>query len=251
MVIQYASDLHLEFRRNLEFIKANPLQPRGGVLLLVGDIVPFAVMEKHRDFFEYVSDHFVKTYWVPGNHEYYGFDLAKRQGSFKEDLKSNVHLVNNFAVQHNETRFVFSTLWSKISPANQWQIERNVSDFRLIKYKGFNFTADKFNQLHEESIGFITSELANKTAGKTIVVTHHVPTFLNYPVQYKGDILNEAFTTELHDLIESQGADAWIYGHHHHNTPDFIIGKTRLLTNQLGYVASGEHLYFNPAKTIE
>ena len=34
------------------------------------------------------------------------------------------------------------------------------------------------------------------------------------------------------------------------NTPDFEIGKTKLLCNQLGYVSNGEHLQFNTKKTI-
>ncbi len=251
MTIQYASDLHLEFTRNRAFLKANPLVPKGNLLLLAGDIVPFAKMEEHKDFFKFVSDHFVKTYWVPGNHEYYGFDVAKRQGSFKEDINPNVHLVNNFAVTHGDVRLVFSTLWSRISPANQWPIERSVSDFRLIGYRGGKLTAERFNQLHEESLGFITTEMSNKTARKTIVVTHHVPTLMNYPPQYKGSSINEAFATELHDLIETHAPDAWIYGHHHENVPEFAIGKTRFLTNQLGYIDYGEHLFFDLERTIE
>ncbi len=250
MKIQYASDLHLEFARNKAFVKANPLVPKGDVLLLAGDIVTFEKMAAHRDFFQYVSDHFATTYWVPGNHEYYGSNISKRAGSFTEDIYPNLHLVNNLAVTHGDTRFVFSTLWSKISPSNELRIEENVSDFHLIRYGNGKFTASKFNQLHEESLAFLTAELSAKKADRTIVVTHHVPTLLNYPPMYKGSSINEAFATELFDLIEDQGPDCWIYGHHHVNVADFAIGKTQMLTNQLGYLDYDEHLFFNPEKMI-
>ncbi len=250
MTIQFASDLHLEFTKNKQLLDAYPLQPNGKLLLLAGDIVPFAKMDKYKDFFNYVSDHFVKTYWVPGNHEYYGYDLTKKMGSFKEDIKPNVHLVNDYAVQHGDTRFVFSTLWSKISPANEWQLEQNVSDFRLISFGRYRFTANIFTRLHEDSIAFVFGELAKHNEGKTVVVTHHVPTLMHYPAQYLGSSINEAFATELHDRIFDQGPDAWIYGHHHAHVPAFNIGKTRMLTNQLGYVDYGEHGFFDTGMTI-
>lgn len=251
MIIQYASDLHLEFQDNKEFIDMDRLQPKGDVLLLAGDIVPFAVFDKYNYFFNYISDNFKTTYWIPGNHEYYGFDLARKSGVLNEKIKSNVHLVNNLKVNIGDVRFIFSTLWSKISQANQWKIEKSISDFHAIKFNNFRFSANQFNILHEESLDFITSELSQKTTDKTIVVTHHVPTLMNYPEQYKGDTLNEAFAVELFDLIEKGEPDYWIYGHHHHNTPDFEIGKTRMLTNQLGYVKYNENKNFEFTKCIK
>ena len=250
MIIQYASDLHLEFPENKEYLKANPLQVVGDVLLLAGDIVPFAVMDKHKDFFSYLSDHFKATYWVPGNHEYYGFDVSTKCGVLNEKIRSNVFLVNNTSLQHDDVKMIFSTLWSKISPGYEYQIERSLSDFRAIRYKGYRFSAERYNELHAGSMAFLKQELATEASAKSIVVTHHVPTFMNYPEAYKGDILNEAFAVELFDLIEDTGPDYWIYGHIHGNTPDFKIGKTQLLTNQLGYVSNGEHLQFNTKKTF-
>jgi Icc-related predicted phosphoesterase len=83
-----------------------------------------------------------------------------------------------------------------------------------------------------------------------VVITHHVPTFINAPQKYRGSALHEALGVELSDLIKSTGPDYWIYGHIHRNNPEFKIGKTTLLTNQLGYVMKDEHHLFNTHKTI-
>ncbi len=250
MIIQYASDLHLEFPENKEFLTANPLKPIGDVLLLAGDIVPFAVLNKQKDFFRYVSDHFEYTYWVPGNHEYYYYDIATKSGILNEKIRNNVFLVNNISIIHNDVKFIFSTLWSKIRTAYQWEVERGMSDFHVIKYNGYRFSTDKFNLLHEECLNFVQNELNSQTSVKSVVVTHHVPTFLNYPEEYRADVLSDAFAVELFDLIKTSGPDYWIYGHNHSNPPDFKIGKTHLLTNQLGYVKYGEHQLFS-TKTIK
>lgn len=248
--IQYCSDLHLEFRENREFLKVNPIKAEGDILLLAGDIVPFAEMDKHKAFFDEMSDKFETVYWVPGNHEYYYFDAIKKSGIINERIRNNFFLVNNITAFQKGVRLIFSTLWSKISLAYEWQIERGMSDFHVIKYNGSRFSSTQFNQFHQEAREFIENEIKKEFTGQTIVLTHHAPTFMNYPEKYKGDVLSEAFAVELFDLIEPSNIDYWIYGHHHTNTPDFNIGRTKMLTNQLGYVKYNENSTFVNNKLI-
>lgn len=65
-------------------------------------------------------------------------------------------------------------------------------------------------------------------------------------------MLNSAFASEYGDLIADSRIDAWIYGHSHTNI-DTVIGGTRIISNQMGYVFEDEHVVngFDPAKFIE
>ncbi len=85
MKIQYASDLHLEFIFNNAYIEKYPLIAEGDILILAGDIIPFSLIDKAKNFFNYISDNFLMTYWVPGNHEFYNSDINERSGSFGKD----------------------------------------------------------------------------------------------------------------------------------------------------------------------
>jgi len=251
MKLQYCSDLHLEFWENKAFLRKHPIKPMADILILAGDIFPFALIDKCKNFFDLVSEQFKLVYWVPGNHEYYQADINQRTGVLQEQIRANVFLVNNIAIQQDDVRLIFSTLWSKISPVNELQIEQRLSDFKLISNNGLRFTAQDFNQLHTNSLAFIENEVNNKKEGITVVVTHHVPTFFQYPEKFKGSLISEGFATELFTLIESSNVDYWIYGHHHCNVPEFSIGNTRLITNQLGYVEYKEHKLFKEDGWVE
>lgn len=209
MKVQYCSDLHLEFPHNKKYLKANPIKPAGEILLLAGDIIPFAEMEKENDFFNFLSDSFEHTYWIPGNHEYYRSDISERTGAFQESIRTNVLLLNNTAIEQNGVRFLFSTLWSRINRALESVILKSMADFRLIRNNGKKFTVDDYDRLHEDCRAFVVNELSDSSDQRTIVVTHHIPTFFNYPEKYRYSELNTAFATELFDLIEPSNVDYW------------------------------------------
>jgi predicted phosphohydrolase len=251
MIFQYASDLHLEFPKNKKAFERRSLAPIGEILLLAGDILPFTEIEKHNDFFNYISDHFKTTYWIPGNHEYYGYDAANKHGQINEAIRSNVYLINNDKVTIEDKQLIFSTMWTHIGPVNALAIQSRMNDFFKIKFNGLPFNHLDYNFLHAEAMAFLKPAIEEKNDYKKIVVTHHVPTLLNYPNKYKNNILQEGFAVELFDLIETSEVCQWIYGHHHFNTLPFQIGSTQLVTNQLGYVQYNEHKWFKKQAIFE
>jgi len=250
LTVQYASDLHLEFSANRDFLDEHPIQPMGEVLVLGGDIVPFAIMHKQARFFDYLSDQFAAVYWMPGNHEYYGVDIQKVSGEMNKSIKNNVFLVNNTTAQYKDTTFIFSTLWSAVSPANHAQLAEQFNDFSMIQYDGAPLTVSQYNQIHENNLEFVTNALSQTFTGKSVVCTHHAPTLMQYPAHFKNNPISEVIATELTDLIEATTPDAWIYGHDHTNVVNFRIGDTLLATNQLGYVQQQQHGKFNTGKYI-
>lgn len=251
MKLQYCSDLHLEFPENKKYLLSNPIKPEAEILVLAGDIMLFATMDKHWDFFDYISEHFKYTFWIPGNHEYYHNDINNRTRSFEEKIRNNVFLLNNTVKEMDGTHLIFSTLWSYISPERQFLIQQSLSDFRVIKNNNHSLTTDDYNSLHRESTEFLKDALKKSKHSKTAVITHHVPVFTNYPEKYRDSEINEAFAVDLTDFITDSSIDYWIYGHHHCNIPDFNIGNTRLVTNQLGYVRYGENTGYRDDAVIE
>jgi len=202
-------------------------------------------------FFDYLSDNFQQTYWVAGNHEYYHFEnINLLTGSFNESIRKNVHLVNNITVKHEDVNLIFSTMWTEIQDKNMAHIKTGMSDYHVIRDNGEVLHPRKTNQLFRENIAFITSELKRLQNEKTVVVTHHVPTLINYPSQFIGDKLSEGFVIELSELIKELKPNVWIYGHSHHSKPKFQIGETLMLNNPLGYVRSEKTKYKN-GRTIK
>ncbi|RPH31737.1 MAG: metallophosphoesterase [Bacteroidales bacterium] len=240
MRIQYCSDLHLEFALNNKYLIDNPLTVCGDILILAGDIVPLHDEFLSNSFFSYISDNYKQVFWVPGNHEFYYKDIAEFSKSYNIRLKTNINIVNNIDIEFEHTKFVFSTLWSKIGSANQKIVEQSVSDFKCITNKKRSFSSLDFNELHTEGLNFIKQSLTNK-GDKTVVVTHHLPSFLCNSPRHRNSPINEAFCVDLTDYIEECKANFWLYGHSHFNQKPLYVEETILLTNQLGYVHWNEH----------
>lgn len=243
MRIQYCSDLHLEFKENSDYMINNPLSVKGDILILAGDIVPLQDGNLANPFFNFISDNYKKVFWVPGNHEFYYRDINDFKNSINIQLKHNIHILHNIEFLYDDINFVFSSLWSKISIENERSIEQSVADFDCIQKNNKKLRAGDFNKLHEESLSFIKQSLQGKK-GKTVVVTHHLPSQLCNSRLHNDSAINEAFCVDLTDYVEKCDANFWLYGHSHFNQKPLYIGNTIMLTNQLGYVHNNEQRSF-------
>jgi len=253
MNFQYASDLHLEFARNKKAVLKKPLLPAAEILLLAGDILPISDLAQHQDFLNYVSDHYKMTYWLPGNHEFYGSDMATMPNCFEESIRPNVLLLNNMVKEIADPagpiELIFSTLWSHIPLDFNEIVTKRVQDFNQIHWNGGKLTPQVYNQLHQNSLEFLETSLDSKGARK-IVISHHVPSFLNYPKKHQNDPINTCFASNLDDFMQKMAPNAWIFGHHHSNIPPFLIGKTTLYTNQFGYAKIKEGAGFDRSASL-
>lgn len=252
MKIQYASDLHLEFSENASYIKHNPLNPVGDILVLAGDIGYLGDQNYvNHPFLDWASNNFDQVIVSMGNHEFYKFfDLSTLHDGYKQVIRHNVVAYYNDVVTVGDADIIVSTLWSKINLDEAYYAERGVSDFHRILYDGDLLTFSDFNREHKRCIDFIKKAVADSVGKHKIVVTHHVPSFKMLCQKYKGSKINGAFIVELKDYIENSGIDYWIYGHSHYNI-DVRIGNTWCISNQLGYVFQNEHESFKRDAVIE
>ena len=268
MKIQYCSDLHLEFTDNINWLDKHPIKKVGDILIIAGDMMPFIHLQRPL----YTSDvatlcsGFEKVFWLPGNHEYYKATHLYTTTRYEQPIPNikNLFLIDNYTETIKDIQFIFSTMWSHIGKRNQDKIQRNMSDFYYItvmnpKKQGVitPLEVSDFNHFNKVAVNFLKKEVKKaaqaKEAGKIkhiVVATHYVPTKEHYPKMYSDSPLNEAFVQDLTDFITSSPIDYWIYGHHHFNQPDFKVGNTQLITNQLGYVMRNEHKLFSWDKCI-
>lgn len=254
MKIQYMSDLHMEFQENSRYLKNNELPVTGDVLVLAGDI--FYLKDKVAPltkFWKWASENYRQVLIVPGNHEYYNYsDVMERGLQWRWMFRENVGYYQNQVVRVNDIDFVLSTLWSWINANDEYFVWKGINDFRQIKFDGKLLQVDDFNRMHETSIGFIRKSIEDSSAAHIVVVTHHLPTLQVVAPYHRGSVLNSAFASDYGERIANSRIDAWIYGHSHTNI-DTVIGRARIICNQMGYVFENEHLMngFDPAKLIE
>lgn len=243
MKIHVLSDLHIEFG---PFV---PPQTDADVVVLAGDI------HTKRRAFAWARKAFPRQKIVAtlGNHEFYGEHWSGLIGEMrKQAVKNDVVFLENDSVEINGVRFLGSTLWfdfllhgEKRRTEAEAVCTQLISDFRQIRVvrsgtsheRAFDWTSITLPpthvvERHNKSRKWLAEELEKPFSGRTVVVTHHLPSMRSVAPRFSKDLSSAAFASNLDDLVPL--ANLWIHGHTH-DSFDYSIGDARVVCNPRGY----------------
>ncbi|KAJ5712817.1 hypothetical protein N7493_009285 [Penicillium malachiteum] len=240
---QILSDLHLETHPSYNSFT---FPQTAANLALLGDIGHVA----NNQLFTFLEAQLLRystVFFLLGNHEPYhmSFKLAKtkmRQFQSKMDRRS---LLGKF-IFLDQTRYDITeklsilgcTLFSRISPQQEFAVERRMVDFRDI----LRWTVDDHNAAHESDVSWLNAEVmkieTEEPHRQIVVFTHHSPCKDRCQhLRHKDSEVWTGFATNLSDQVCWQGRNvtAWASGHTHFNYSFLDETGKMVLSNQKGY----------------
>jgi Icc-related predicted phosphoesterase len=218
------------------------IQTDADAIILAGDICN---LRNGEEFVREICKNYKYVLFTTGNHEYAGFTLEEVDELFinLEVKHSNFYYLrpNRKVVELESHRFLGATLWYPITQDvkdqyNHW------FDFRTIK----NLKMKDIKKAHEAALKYFTLNIKQDD----IVVTHMGPSFRSLHSKYIGDKANCFFMSNQEDLIYQTKPRLWIHGHVH-DPFDYVLYKTRVITNPRAYKFKGEGKNFNPSLVID
>ena len=275
--ISYVSDLHLEFNDYPNFSK----EKGGNILLLAGDIVTAPSISKHRNdasarkLKKYLSGKFKKDlldkydeiYMVMGNHEHYRNFYSKTKTDLEtafNELDLPIIILDNDYNKLGDILLIGSTLWSDFeggSPNSMAIVGWGMNDFKIIAAGSgdyFNRFTDKpitpefiLNE-HKKSIAYIKEILNRYPSMKTVVMTHHGPTYKSLNKEHIDNGLDGGYCSDLSELILTHPQIAYWVSGHCHTIDEYKVGDhTTVLSNCRGYYGENSYRNFKGLKHIE
>jgi len=256
MKLVAASDIHIEFPAT-NFGRAIAFPDATDVIVLAGDIeVGNVASEEILDIARRFPS--AQIVWVAGNHEFYEHNIDSQINHYREACRTaeRVHFLENESVQIGSVKFIGCTLWTDFTILGDKKramevSERIITDFSLIKTRdGEWFTPQDAADRFEESCRYLEAELSSSDPESTVVITHFPPGLETRNQNFGMEAITAYFQANVDHIIDRYQPAVWVYGHNHYSN-DLRRGKTRLVSNQLGYPSeSGRIPSYNARKVI-
>jgi predicted phosphodiesterase len=263
------SDMHCEFGVPA-FTAGAQCPPEADLVLIAGDFHNWsrAVQVARENFPRY------PILMICGNHEFYGLrmpidaSIDYMRAAAMADRGNNgseTYVLENESIElklkGDHVRVIGATLWTDFKIFNDYKKYSSVAEYRMNDYSSIRgrdggvLTPNETAQRFSESYEYIKTELEKPFEGKTIVVTHHLPSMRSVADRYKTDPLTPAFVSNCEPLMDL-GANLWVHGHSH-DSSEYSHGRTRVVCNPRGYpygrgaAMKFENKEFDPVKVVE
>jgi predicted phosphodiesterase len=196
---------------------------------------------------------------VAGNHEFYSRSYADELAAGrKRAAELDVSFLENNVAHLGPMRIIGATLWTDyllfgpdLRPAAMRVARDIMRDHKKIKWNKspwMRFRPEEARLLHNRSVEFFETELANKHNGPTMLLTHHGMVREAVAPAVADTLLTAAYASDHSDLLGRFEPDFVVSGHTHHPI-DFQRSGTRYISNPRGY--PGEAIKLNCALVIE
>lgn len=194
---------------------------------------------------------------VLGNHEFFGgrdFDAFVDEARIKA-TELDIHLLECGEVTIGGVRFLGATLWTDFELFNpdgdDLQRLKQQAQASIKDYSSGQITTQSKSECAGESVSSLTPDLtirrhwtsrtwleealAQGDPAKTVVVTHHCPSLLSIPSQFRTGETSQLSPVYASNLGQLGGQAAlWIHGHVHESCDYDLLG-TRVICNPMGY----------------
>lgn len=223
------SDIHLEGSN------FKPKIPDTDVIILAGDVGLNCYGIKWAKSLD------ARVLYVPGNHEFEGFDYDQMLSKLKEeaDKTDNVTLMSQDEVVIDGVRFLGCTMWTDFKLfGDAWYQKaklcalQGMPDYSTIfKNKRLLHVADT-EKMHHSDRQWLKMKLRTPFQGETVVITHHAPHFNSVVERYRKNLISAAFASNLDELLGR--SLMWVHGHTHASL-EYFVDDTLVICNARGF----------------
>lgn len=232
-LIAYISDLHLDDIPREEALRRIELlnEVEADYLVMAGDVCSNRIV---KTLFDQIKPNVKKIIMVRGNHEYYNNYIG-----YEVDYPEHVVMLDSETPKYfDDVRFIGDTLWTDIDEYVKTKIQSVMNDYHYI-YQNLKQTKlidpDFINDLHFQQKENIKKLLQLPNGGrKTVVVTHHSPSFEGVVMKYLGNMINSAFHSDFINEVSDMDISYWIHGHCHDRI-EYDVNGIKVRCNPMGY----------------